>query len=143
MARLYIVETHDGEWRIYRSTPFRELIHLVPRIKSGTLTLDGCVYVVDPSRFRRIPFKPKKSLKLTVDYILVQLWKENDPEPQPLFKAHERDDDISGTTLSQLSRSERLRRLVQPETDIMSLLLGLGLVMSIVANIVLAYRIAG
>lgn len=140
MARLYIVETHDGEWKIWRSTPMRVFLRLAPKVKKGTVTMGGAIYVLDPSRFRRIPFRPKRSLKLVTDYHLVQIWKENDPEAQELFKTHSRNDDITGETLAQLSRSERLRRLVQPETDIMTLLLGMGLVFSIIANIVLAYN---
>jgi len=132
--RLYIVESLDGEWSIWRSTPLKERLHRVPRVKQGTITLDGKVYVVDPRRFRKLAYKPKRFLWLAKEFMDVQLWKENDPEPRDLFSVTTRDDDITGSVMATLSRSKRLDKLIAPQTDIMSMLL----VLSIIGNIALA-----
>lgn len=135
MVRLYIVETSDGDWNITRSTPLRELLHIVPRVKPpGTITLGKSVYVVDSHKFRRIPYKPKRYLGMVTNYNQVQLWKENDPDAKDLFDVKERDDDITGEVLAQVAKSMKVKRYLQAEQNWMVLLL----IMSVLANIAMA-----
>lgn len=132
--REYVVEQGDGEQLMWVTTRWRELIRAVPRVRDGTITLDGRVYVVDPRRFRRR--YDWRTLHLGKREVQVQFWKENDPEPVPFFDDDPDKDrgDFTGTVIATLGRSERLRRLVMPETNWLLILL----LMSIVGNIALA-----
>lgn len=137
MARLYIVETHDGKWFVWRSTPFREGTGRAPKVHNGMVKLGSAMYAVDPHRFRHIPIRRLRSGWLARSYIDVQLWRENEPEPVDFFDAKVRTDDLAGDIMADLSRSTRLKRLVASQVDMTSILL----VLSILGNIILAVMI--
>lgn len=144
MARLYIVESVDGEWSITRSTPMREFLHIVPRVKDpGVITLGRFVYVVDPHRFRRIPYKPKRWLKLATDYHQVQLWRQGDPEPKDLFDAPKRPDDITGGVMAQVAKMKKIKELTFPGTDWKDIVVILCLVVIAVLGIAIFTLVSG
>lgn len=141
--RKYIIETSDGDWAIWTATPWREATRRAPRVKQGTITLGDCTYDIDAKKMRRLAYKPWRFLKLITEYMQVQVWLENNPTPVELF-SHElyglegRDDDRTGRKFAELSRSERLKRLVNPGTDWMTLLL----LISVIGNVALGGAIA-
>jgi len=129
--RRYIVETKDGDWNITNATPLSERMRRAPSVSNGLIHLDGKVYVVDPTKFRRIPYKPRRYLGFVTEYMQVQMWKENDPEPVPFLAENSGAPNISGDVIAQYAKSEHLRRLVQPETN----WLFFALILSIVVNL--------
>src|SRR5437879_1923694 len=132
--RQYIIEKADGDWNIFTSTPLKEAMKRIPKVRNGHIELGGKTYVVDPHRFRRIAYRPKRFLKMVTEYCYVQIWKDNDPEPVDLFSLEGTSPYISGDIMSQLSRSERLRHLVSPQTD----WIYIALLLLIVSNVAMA-----
>jgi len=132
----YIIEKADGKWNVITSTPFKEALGLVPRVRKGFITVDGMSYAVDPKRFRRLPYRPKRFLKLVTEEAQVQLWKENDPEPIDLFLASENNSEnrtaaLIAQAMNQTWIEKALSRRGMDWTTML-------LLMSIVANIALA-----
>ncbi len=82
-------------------------------------------------------YRPKRYLWLVKEYAQVQLWKEDDPTPVDLLGHNPPTDDITATKFGVLARSERLKRLVEPKFNLMTLLL----LLSIAGNILLAMTI--
>jgi len=116
---VYIVETQDGEWKEIVSTPFRRLMKRVPRVQMGMIKLYGFPYVSDPKRMRRERYRKARTLYMREYEMRIQLWRENEPDPVDFFDAHSTPGSIgvTGETIKLYSKSEHLRRLVQPSTD--------------------------
>lgn len=113
----YIVESADGRWRAKRVTPGKERRHKDLRPKDGKIKLGDFVYTLNPARMRRERYR--KGFRHEEAYI--QLWEENNPEPMDLFAGYldrsKETKDRTGEIITILSRSERLKRLVQPSKD--------------------------
>lgn len=124
--RRYWIETQDAILRLYKANGWNRLTGKVPKVVDGTITIDKKVYVIDPSKYRRTRIK---KFPFRHEWAEVQIWKENDPEAIPHFGAKPREDDMTGDTMGVLSRSMRLKRLIQPDFDwktvIMAGLIGL------------------
>lgn len=133
--RRYIVETTDGEWMIIRSTPLREALHRAPKVEAGMVEIQGKFYAIDPKRFRRIPYRPRRFLGLSTEYIYIQLWRENNPEPVDFF--HSSTPSITGERIAEFARAGRIRQVLAKKTDIMAILL----LFSIIGNFLLAFLI--
>ncbi len=135
----YIVETTDGEWKVWTSTPFKTLMNRSLRVKNGTVTLGGGVYNLNPRRMRRMAYRPKRYLGLVKEWARVQLWTEDNPKPVDLLDHNPPTDDITATKFGILARSERLRRLVSPKLDMLTLLLLLSIAGNLLLGITLFY----
>lgn len=115
----YIIETQDGEWKETISTPWRRLIKRVPKVIDGMITIYGRPYVIDPKKMRRERYRMARTLFLREYEMRIQLWRENEPDPVEFFDARTTPGSIgvTGETIKLYSKSEHLRRLVQPEKD--------------------------
>lgn len=134
--REYEIVRTDAERLVWQSTRWRELIRQVPKARDGCITLDGRVYVIDPSRVQRR--YDWRTFHLGKKEVLLYTWVENNPEQLPIpSKYVKSDDDFTGTVIATLGRSERLRRLVMPETNWLLILLAF----SIIGNIALAVMV--
>src|SRR5437870_5786475 len=101
--RYYIIEKQDGEWNIVVSTPFKEATRRVPRVRDGTIIIDNKMYTIDPSRFRRLAYRPKRFLWLAKEYAQVGLWRDNDPEQLDFFALEGTSPPITGSVMAALS----------------------------------------
>lgn len=127
--RKYIVETPDGEW----------LFPKPKNLKNGKVTLDKKDYALDPKKMRRYTVRPARYLWLIKREIQVQLWKENVPDPVPLFDHHEPPDGLTGEIMAMASREHRIREVLGSGTDLILILLLLSVVGNIILGVGLFY----
>ena len=135
--RRYIVINKDRNASAKTSTPLRESLRMCPRVDNGRITIGGKVYVVDPNLFIRMPYRPKRFLKLVTEYVDIAFWIEDNPEPLDMlayFDEAEREDDITGEVMAVAARAKKIRSILQPETNWLVILL----VLSIIGNMALA-----
>ena len=139
LIRTFIWETTDGKWLQESLSGFRQKLRVkLDPSPSGTIEYKGIKYVIDPQSIRRMTYRRIRFLPLYAHEI-ISVWKFGDPSPIPYFKTAKRDDDITGDTLSQLSRSKRLERIMNPGTDWLMIIAVLALISAIVMGIALFY----
>ena len=121
----YFIEQDTGRTLVKRVTPRQEKRNKNLQPKGGKITLWEFEYTLNPLRMRRERYR----FHLRWEESRMQYWRENDPEPIDLFVGlkdpNKKTTDITGDIIKTLSRSERLKRLVQPKKDWTLLIMGL------------------
>lgn len=105
----------DNELVLYLGTWRNRILRQFPRVDShGFVHLEGWPYVVDPHRSIRRKIRRFGRERENI----YQFWRLNEPDPI-LFDATMTPGSIgvTGETIALYSKSEHLRRLVQPEKD--------------------------
>lgn len=118
----------DNELKLWLGTWRNRVTRRFPRIdKHGFVQLEGWPYVVDPKRFlRRKVFKRFGRERENI----YQIWRLNEPDPITFDDKNMTPGSIGITseTISLYSKSEHLRRLVQPEKDWFFLIIVIAIV---------------
>ena len=133
---VWVVETQDGKQKVWVGNFRNRLFKRFPKVsKDGFVTLDNeRPYVVDPKRFVREYHRPRRFLGLVEKQDVYQYWLENEPDPITFTRQLTPGSaGITSDTIKQYSKSEHLRRLVQPESSWL-LVVGIAIISSVAAG---------